>query len=182
MMLFPADRVRIASEDDALQVVLAGARRAFDLGLDEMAVHLLARPYRDVGSDERVLMTVLTPDGVDLPMPTIRAARAVASAVPCDAAFWIVPGLSRDEGLRVYVERPGVMEQRFHARPVAGREYVLGPFEEEGTLEVYELAYVALPMNVVEYAERFAGTTMGFGPSARELEAARQAVGARRAA
>jgi hypothetical protein len=179
MLLFPADRAsRVRSVDDAVRFALDGARRAFDFGLDEMACHLVARPYRDVGSAGYALVTVVTPDAIELPMPTIRAARGVAVAIECEAAIWVVPGPARADGLIVTVERADATEQRHQANPDSRRPYILGPFRGTARRAVGQLSYVALPRNVIEYAERYGllGDDAPFGPTATELERARAAI------
>ncbi len=180
MLLFPADRAsRVRSVDDAVRFAIDGARRAFDLGLEEMACHLVTRPYRDVGSDGYGVITIITPDAIDLPMPTIRAARGVAASIECDAAIWVVPGYSRADAMRLYVERADATEETYVARPDLHRDYILGSFGHGERREIYELSYVALPPNVIAYAERFGlyddGDDATFGPSAVELERARAA-------
>lgn len=180
MLLFPADRgSHVRSVDDAVHFAIEGARRAFDLGLEEMACHLVAHPYRDVGNDGYGVITIITPDAVDLPMPTVRAARGVAAAIECEAAIWVVPGYSRADAMRLYVERADATEETYIARPDSQRDYILGPFGRDERREIYELSYVALPPNVIAYAERFGlydeGDDAPFGPSAFELERARAA-------
>jgi hypothetical protein len=172
MSLVPVERCGVHTVDDAVRRVLGAARRGFRA---EAECHLLCQPDHDARSGEYAIITVIAPGGVDDPMPIIRAARAAAVGLDPVAAIWVLPGVTRDEGLRVYVERVGGLERAWRARGVAhsdelGEFAVIGRRDRAGD----DLAYVALPTNVIAHAERYPHGP--FTPTHAEIARARRTI------
>lgn len=175
MLLMPADRF-VHSIEEAVAAAQAGARRTFEIGAEEYAVHLVARP--DTLTGGYTVTTITTQeDRALLPYDTLPIARMFAAHASCVATIWIVPWPKRDDGMSVRVERPGTIETS-HAAAGTLVRYSLERFVAYAVREVGEYDLVALPANLLAYAERFGGAddSSYLGPTAAELDAARTAL------
>ncbi len=173
MLLMPADRV-VLSLDHAVAAALAGARRAFEIGMEEYAAHLVLRGA-DVPPSSYAVVTVGAPDDRWMfPVNTLRIARICAAQTDCVAVIWVIPGSKRDDGMSICLEQPLQLQAwRADAGKLVG--YSLEPFVAGPVTGLDAYDCVALPQNLVEYADRFGleSELPYLGPTEAELAAAR---------
>lgn len=173
MLLMPADRL-VLSLDEAVAAALAGARRAFEFETEEYAAHLVLRGA-DAPEDGYAVVTIGAPDDRCLfPMSTLRIARICAAQMDCAAIIWVIPGCKRDDGMSIGLEQP-LQFQGWRAEAGKLVRYSLEPFVAGRVTDLDAHDYLALPANLVAYANRF-GLDSAFphlGPSEAELSAAR---------
>lgn len=179
MLSMPADRL-VHSLDHAVAAALAGARRAFEVGMEEYACHLVLRDA-DVPGDAHAVVTIGAPDDRSLfPHNTLRIARICAAQTDCIAIIWVIPGCDRDEGMSIGVEQPRRL-QTWSAEAGSLVQYSLEAFVAGPARDIDQYDYLALPANVVAYADRFGldSELPHLGPTDAELAAARASLARR---
>jgi hypothetical protein len=178
MHLFPADRGVgvVKSIEEAVELVERGVRRVFEMSCQEAACHLIVQAAGAAPGDY-TLVSVVAAATLDWTWDLLRAARGAAATTNPVAAIWVMPGATRDDGVRIYIERPDATEEARNALPEERPGYALGGFVVEGTGPIEPAAYVCLPGNLVEYGRRFAGVEEAcFGPEAPDLRLAPQTM------
>lgn len=173
MLSMPADRI-VPSLDHAVAAALAGARRAFEISMEEYAAHLVLRGA-DVPAGSYAVVTIAAPDDRWLfPINTLRIARICAAQTDCAAVIWVVPCTKRDDGTSICLEQP-LQLQAWTGDAGKLVDYSLEPFVAGPVAGVDAYDYVALPPNLVAYAHRFGleSELPYLGPTAAELAAAR---------